>query len=174
MEQGVILETERLFLRLHAAEDADALEAILGDAVAMEFYPAALDRRGVEEWITRNVERYRRDGFAKWAMVAKASGDLVGSCGCVLQDVEGRDEIEVGYNVRRDLWGRGYATEAARACIDYGFARLGARRVVSMIRPENVRSIRVAEKNGMVREKIVFWRGYDHCIYATMKVDATT
>ncbi len=173
MEQGVILETERLFLRPHTAEDADALEAVLGDRVAMEFYPAALDRRGVEEWIARNVERYQRDGFGKWAMVAKAGGELVGSSGCVLQDVQGRNEIEVGYNVRRDLWGRGYATEAARACIDYGFQELAARRVVSMIRPENVRSIRVAEKNGMVREKIIFWRGYDHCIYVAMKDGAT-
>src|SRR5260370_16243311 len=135
VEQGVILETERLFLRLHAAEDADALEAILGDAVAMEFYPAALDRRGVEEWITRNVERYRRDGFSKWAMVAKASGDLVGSCGCVLQDVEGRDEIEVGYNVRRDLLGRGYAPEAPPACIDYSFPNLGPPPASSLTRP---------------------------------------
>jgi ribosomal-protein-alanine N-acetyltransferase len=167
VEQSVILETELLILRKHVPGDADALEAVLGDPVAMEFYPAALDRRGVEEWITRNVERYARDGFGKWAMVVKSSGEVGGSCGCALQEVEGRSEIEVGYNVRRDLWGKGYGTEAARACTDYAFAKLGAGRVISMIRPENLRSIRVAEKNGMVRVKTIFWRGYDHCIYAT-------
>lgn len=164
--EGVVLETARLILRRHVMADADALEAVLGDPVAMEFYPAPLDRRGVEEWITKYVERYQRDGFGKWAMVIKSTGEIGGSCGCVLQEVEGRNEIEVAYNVRRDLWGNGYATEAARACTEYTFRELGAIRVISMIRPENLRSIRVAEKNGMVREKVIFWRDYDHCIYA--------
>lgn len=163
---GVILETSRLILRRHVIEDADALQVVLGDPEAMEFYPAALDRHGVEEWIARNVERYQHDGFGKWAVVLKSTGEVVGSCGCALQEVEGRNEIEVGYNVRRDLWGNGYATEAARACTEYAFRELGAIRVISMIRPENLRSIRVAEKNGMVCEKIIFWRDYDHCIYA--------
>jgi len=161
----MILETERLILRPHVPADADALQAFLSDPVAMEFYPAALDRAGVEEWIATNIERYHRDGFGKWAMVLKSTSEVGGSCGCALQEVEGRNEIEVGYNVRRDLWGRGYATEAARACIEYGFRELGAQRVISMIRPENVRSIRVAEKNRMHRERIVLWRGYDHGIY---------
>ena len=166
MEQGVILETERLLLRGFVPGDANALAAVLGDAVAMEFYPAALDRSAVKQWIAKNVERYRRHGHGLWAMLLKEPRELIGDCGCTLQEVQGKNEIEVGYHVRRDLWGRGYATEAARACTDYAFQKLGARRVISMIRPENVRSIRVAEKNGMHREKIVFWRGYDHCIYA--------
>jgi RimJ/RimL family protein N-acetyltransferase len=68
--------------------------------------------------------------------------------------------------VRRDLWGNGYGTEAARACMEYAFTALEVTRVISMIRPENVQSIRVAEKNGLTCEKIIFWRGYDHCIYA--------
>ena len=164
--EGVILETPRLILRRHVSGDADALEAVLGDPVANEFFPSALDRRGVEDWIAGHIARYRRDGFGKWAIILKSTGEIVGSCGCVVQEVEGRNEIEVGYNVRRDLWGNGYATEAARACTEYAFRELGAVRVISMIRPENVRSIRVAEKNGMVREKVIFWRDYDHCIYA--------
>jgi [ribosomal protein S5]-alanine N-acetyltransferase len=164
--EGVILETPRLILRRHVMGDADALEAVLGDPVANEFFPSALDRRGVEDWIAGHIERYRRDGFGKWAIVLKSTGEVMGSCGCALQEVEGRNEIEVGYNVRRDLWGNGYATEAAQACTEYAVRELGAVRVISMIRPENVRSIRVAEKNGMVCEKIIFWRDYNHCIYA--------
>ena len=165
----MILETPRLLLRKFTALDADALEVLLGDPCVMEYYPAALDRKGVQGWIERNLARYARDGHGLWAMVVKDSHQLIGDCGCTMQEVEGRHEVEVGYHVRRDLWGRGYATEAARACIEYGFRELGAQRVISMIRPENVRSIRVAEKNGMHREKIVFWRGYDHCIYAVTK-----
>lgn len=172
MEQSLILETPRLLLRKLTLQDGQALETVLGDPVAMEFYPAALDRRGVEDWIARNLGRYERDGHGLWAMLLKGSNELIGDCGCILQEVEGRNEIEVGYHVWRDLWGKGYATEAARACTDYAFRRLGATRVISMIRPENLRSRRVAEKNGMVCEKIVFWRDYDHCIYLKTRAEA--
>lgn len=165
MEQGLILETERLRLREFIPEDAGALAAVLGDPVAMQYYPAAFDRQGVENWIEKNRERYRCDGFGLWAMLLRQSGELIGDCGCALQEVEGRREIEVGYHVRRDLWGRGYATEAARACMRYAFQKLGAQRVISIIRPENLPSRRVAGKNGLVCEKVVFWRGYDHGIY---------
>jgi ribosomal-protein-alanine N-acetyltransferase len=169
VEQGVILETSRLRLREFVPQDADALAAILGDPVAMLYYPAPFDRKGVEEWIDRNRERYQRDGHSLWAMLLKDSGELIGDCGCALQEVEGRNEVEIGYHVRRDLWGNGYATEAAQACMHYAFTKLGVDRVISLIRPENVQSIRVAEKNGLTCEKIIFWRGYDHCIYAKQK-----
>lgn len=171
MEQGVTiaLETPRLLLREFTPADANALEAILGDPVTMQYYPAPFDRKGVEEWIGKNIGRYQRDGHGLRAMVLKDSGELIGDCGCTLQEVEGTNHIEVGYHVRRDLWSKGYATEAARACMEYAFNRLGARRVISIIRPENMQSRRVAEKNGMTCEKIVFWRGYDHCIYAKQK-----
>lgn len=162
----MILETRRLWLREFVPQDADPLEAVLGDPVAMQYYPAAFDRKGVEEWIGKNIGRYQRDGHGLWAMVLKDSAELIGDCGCTLQEVEGTNHVEVGYHVRRDLWGRGYATEAARACMEFAFAKLGAERVISMIRPENMQSRRVAEKNGMACEKVVFWRGYDHCIYA--------
>lgn len=168
MEQGVnvVLETPRLRLREFTLNDTDALAAVLGDPVAMQYYPAPYDRPGVEAWIARNMERYRSDGHGLWAMLLKDSGELIGDCGCYLRDVDGRNDIEIGYHVRRDLWGKGYATEAAQACIEYAFGKLGVDRVISMIRPENLQSVRVAEKNGLVCEKIIFWRGYDHGIYA--------
>jgi [ribosomal protein S5]-alanine N-acetyltransferase len=164
--EGLVLETSRLLLRKLTLEDAEALELCLGDPIAMEFYPAPLDRQGVEGWIERNLGRYERDGHGLWAMVLKGSSQVIGDCGCVMQEVEGSNGVEVGYHVRRDLWGRGYATEAARACMEYAFGKLGARRVISMIRPPNLSSRRVAEKNGMVCEKIILWRDYEHCVYA--------
>jgi RimJ/RimL family protein N-acetyltransferase len=168
VEQGVkvALETPRLVLREFTPADADALEQVIGDPLAMRYYASAFDRKGVEAWIVRNRERYAREGHGLWAMMLKESGELIGDCGCVLQEVEERQEVEIAYHVRRDLWNSGYATEAARACVEYAFARLQAPRVISMIRPENARSRRVAEKNGLACEKIVFWRGYDHCVYA--------
>lgn len=162
----MILETERLRLREFVRQDADALAAVLGDPVAMQYYPAAFDRRGVEEWVAKNIARYQCDGHGLWAMLLKDSGELIGDCGCTVQEVEGAHYIEVGYHVRRDLWGNGYATEAAQACMQYAFTKLGVDRVMSLIRPENVQSIRVAEKNGLTCEKIIFWRGYEHYVYA--------
>lgn len=173
MVEGLILETERLVLRKFTLADVPALKAVLGDPVAMQYYPAPYSRQGVEEWIKKNLQRYEHDGHGLWAMLLKPSLELIGDCGCPLQEVEGRNHIEVGYHLRRDLWGRGYATEAARACIEYAFNQLGAERVISMIRPENMPSRRVADRNGLVCEKIVFWRGYDHCIYVKEKPAGT-
>jgi ribosomal-protein-alanine N-acetyltransferase len=166
VEQGVILETERLLLREFSLQDADALEVVLGDPVAMQYYPAPFDRAGVNDWIRRNLARYVDSGFGLWAMLLKGSGELIGDCGCYVREIEGNYEFELGWHVRRDLWGRGYATEAAQSCIEYAFSSLGAARIIALVRPENRSSRRVAEKNGLACEKVIFWHGYDHCIYA--------
>src|SRR5215813_6551573 len=83
---GVILETPRLSLRRFDLRDAPALEPVLGDPLTMEFYPAPLDTKGVEGWIKRNLLRYERDGHGLWAVVLRGSGELIGDCGCILQD----------------------------------------------------------------------------------------
>jgi RimJ/RimL family protein N-acetyltransferase len=131
----------------------------------MRYYPATLDRAGVAEWIDRNRRRYVDAGHGLWAMVLKSNGELVGDCGLTRQAVDGTEEIEIGYHVRRDLWGQGYAPEAARACREYGFGRLGADRLISLIRPENLPSRRVAEKTGLSLWKEVVWRGSPHHVY---------
>jgi RimJ/RimL family protein N-acetyltransferase len=162
----LILETPRLRLREFIAEDADALARILSDPETMRYYPAPFDRQGVEDWIQRNLRRYANDGFSLWAIILKESGELIGDCGLIKQVVEGTEEIEVGYHLRRDHWGKGLATEAARAVRDYGFASLKVDRLISLIRPENGPSRRVAERNGMKLWKEVVWRGLPHCVYA--------
>jgi len=162
----VILETSRLLLREFVPQDADALLAVLGDPVAMQYYPAPFDRAEVESWIRRNRARYFDPGFGLWAMLLKDSGELIGDCGCFVRELEGDFEFEMGWHVRRDLWDRGYASEAAQSCVEYAFSSLGTERVIALVRPENVGSCRVAEKIGMKCERVTFWRGYDHCIYA--------
>jgi hypothetical protein len=86
---------------------------VLSDPETMRFYPAPYDRAGVEDWIARGIRRYAEHGHGLWAMVLKASGEMIGDCGLTVQNVDGADEIEIGYHVRRDLWGQGLATEAA-------------------------------------------------------------
>ena len=162
---NVVLATPRLLLREFIPPDVDALEDILGDPVAMQYYPAPFDRAEIESWVRRNRARYVHSGFGLWAVLPKHSDELIGDCGCFVRDFEGDFEFEMAWHVRRDLWGRGYATEAAQYCIDYAFSRLGATRIIALVRPENKSSCRVAEKIGMKCERVIFWRGYDHCIY---------
>jgi len=168
-----ILETTRVILREFRRDDADALARVISDPETMRFYPAPYDRAGVEEWIARNLQRYAKDGHGLWAMTLKGSGELIGDCGLTVQNVDGADEVEIGYHVRRDQWGQGLATEAARACRDYGFANLPIERIISIIRPENLPSRRVAEKNGMKVWKEVQWRNLQHFVYRVQRGEAT-
>lgn len=161
-----ILETPRLILREFDPQDADALARVIGDPQTMQFYPSPYDRAGVEQWIGRNRQRYAENGHGLWAMVLKTSGEMIGDSGVTVQQVDGVNEFEIGYHVRRDLWGQGLATEAAAACGDWGFANLAVDRLISLIRPENVASRRVAEKNGLTVWKQAMHASLPHLVYA--------
>jgi ribosomal-protein-alanine N-acetyltransferase len=161
-----ILETERLTLREFVPEDAAALALVIGDPITMRHYPKPFDREAVEQWIQRNRSRYAKDGHGLWAMILKSSAELIGDCGLISQDVDGTVELEIGYHVRRDHWGHGYAIEAASACRGYAFARYPVDHVISLIRPENTQSCRVAEKNGMTIWKETVRGGLKHFVYA--------
>src|ERR1700730_18007590 len=170
-----VLQTTRLRLGEFTPQDADALALVLSDPETMRYYPAPYDRAGVEQWIERNRQRYRGDGVGLWAMELTARQDpeaqndvqkIIGDCGIVLQEVDGEPFYEIGYHLRRDFWGQGLATEAAIACRDWAFARLKADRLISLIRPENLPSCRVAERIGMTVWKEVNWRGLPHRVYS--------
>ncbi len=164
-----IIETKRLLLREFTSEDREALARILSDPKTMRFYPSPLDQIGVVDWIERNRLRYKKDGYGLWAMILKLTGELVGDSGLTAQVVDGNPEIEIGYHVRRDLWGQGLAPEAALASRDYGFRQLSVDRLISLIRPENLPSCRVAEKMGMSLWKQVMWRNLPHNVFAVRR-----
>ena len=164
-----ILQTSRLHVREFVPEDADALTLVLSDAETMRYYPAPYDRDGVEQWIERNRQRYCDDGVGLWAMELIKRQEVIGYCGIILQEVDGERLYEIGYHLRRDFWGRGLATEAAIACREWAFAHLNTERLISLIRPENLPSRRVAERNGMTLWKEVNWRGLRHCVYSIEK-----
>jgi ribosomal-protein-alanine N-acetyltransferase len=173
-----VLQTTRLLLREFTPQDADALALVLADPETMRYYPAPYDRAGIEQWIERNRRRYQDDGVGLWAMELKKAQDtavqhevqkVIGDCGIILQEVEGERLYEIGYHLRRDLWGQGLATEAAIACRDWAFAHLKADRLISLIRPENLPSCRVAERVGMTIWKEVSWRGLRHHVYSIEK-----
>jgi [ribosomal protein S5]-alanine N-acetyltransferase len=167
--QGVTpIETQRLLLRRLLPVDEDALAAVLSDAAAMRWYPAPLTLKEVREWIERQRDRYP-SGSGLMGVVEKQTGRLIGDCGTVWQEVDGRAELEVGYHVNRECWNQGFATEAAKATIECAFNRPGVDHVISLIRPENVQSRRVAEKNGLTVNRSTFWRGYNHFVYELWK-----
>ena len=141
-----ILETKRLYLRQLTLDDTDDLYEILSDPEAMRYYPAPFTREQTIGWIEWNLRNYTQYGFGLWAVVHKGDGLVLGDCGLTMQPVEGRQEIEIGYHLKRTVWGNGYATEAALACRDYAFAVLNAPRVVSIVNPQNTPSRRVAER----------------------------
>jgi RimJ/RimL family protein N-acetyltransferase len=163
---GKILETPRLILRQFVPEDADALSQVLCDSKTMRYYPAPLNRTQVSEWIERNRRRYQEEGVGLWAMVLKSTREMIGDCGIIRQQVDGESLYEIGYHLRRDFWKKGFATEAAVACREWGFANLPVSRLISLIRPENLSSRRVAERNSMTIWKEVNWRGLHHYVYA--------
>ncbi len=173
----IVVETDRLILRHLEWSDLDALHAIMSDPEVMRYVGngSPKTRRQTERllgfwigdnqraWDEHTLERspqlrraIERDAhFSLWATVDKQSNRLVGRCGLLAWDLEGRNETEVGYVLTKTHWGRGLATEAARAIRDYGFERLGFDRLISLIGPANLASQRVAMKNGMHHERDV-------------------
>ncbi|WP_144662449.1 GNAT family N-acetyltransferase [Paenarthrobacter nicotinovorans] len=140
--------TARLRFREMTLPDLDAMSALLGDPEVMTYYPAPKSRDEAAAWIAWNQANYARHGYGLW-LVETHDGEFVGDCGLTWQNVNGRSELEVGYHVRLELQGRGYATEAALACLEYARDVVGAGRLVAIIHPDNMASRRVAEHLGM-------------------------
>lgn len=144
------LLTERLELRRLVPADLEALLAVFGDPEVMRYVGSTgrpLDRSQLRLSQQRVEAHWRDNGFGPLAVVERASEELVGEAG--LQLLEAGPEVEVTYTLRRASWGRGYATEAARACLTWGFTQLGLERIVAVAYPANHASRHVLEKLGM-------------------------
>jgi RimJ/RimL family protein N-acetyltransferase len=167
---GIVARTDLLTIRELSFDDVDALFEILGDAIAMEHYPAPKTRAETEAWIRWARDSYERNGFGLWAVERAADGAFLGDCGPMLQPVEGELVPEIGYHIVRREWGRGYATEAALACRDIVLGRLDFGRVVSIVAPENLASRRVGEKvHDSMREFTWERSGRPMCLYETRR-----
>ena len=162
----VVLETPRMRLRQMGMSDVDHLLGIFADPEAMRYYPGTKDAAETRSWIRWNLDSYQTHGFGLWLASLKSTHEFAGQCGLTIQEVEGRQEVEIGYLFLRALWGQGLATEAARACRDHGFAHLGLARLISLIDVRNVASRRVAEKVGMRLEREITKWGKAVCLYA--------
>ncbi len=141
------LQTDRLVLRMFRESDTDAYAEMVADPEVMRFLGGKpMSRQEAWRNMAMVIGHWHLRGYGFWAVEEKEGGELAGRVGCWRP--EGWPGLEVGWTLRRRFWGRGYATEAARASLDYAFTKLGQTRVISLIAPENVNSIRVAERLG--------------------------
>lgn len=169
----MILETERLYLREMNQGDFAALCKILQDDETMYAYEGAFSDAEAQEWLDRQISRYRRWGFGLWAVILKETDEMIGQCGLTMQPWKNEEVLEIGYLFNRMYWHRGYASEAAEACKAYAFDVLKAEEVCSIIRDTNRASQKVAIRNGMrVKDSwIKHYRGVDmpHDRYAAVR-----
>lgn len=145
----MILQTPRLFLREYVLDDVDDILPMFADAEVMRYIGDGKPRtrHKVAERIARSIDDYQRLGFGLWAVVGKETGRIIGRCG--LQILPGTEEVEIGWLLERASWGKGYAIEAARATIEYGFQHLLLTHIVAVAVPQNERSIAIMNKLGM-------------------------
>lgn len=148
-----IIETERLLIQEWEPDDWLPFRRIASDPEVMRYIGTGVpwtDER-TRQFVARQIENFNRYGFCMWKLVEKATGRLIGHCG--LQYLGTTGEIEIGWWLARDCWGRGFATEAAKAALRYGFETLHLRRIVAIVQPDNQASINVTRKLGMKFEK---------------------
>jgi RimJ/RimL family protein N-acetyltransferase len=142
-----MLETERLILRKFDRRDVGAVYAMRSDTDVMRFIREPQNRVETVKWLKLVSSHWKDEKIGFCAVIEKASNKFAGWCG--LWRLKETQETEVGYAIARKFWGKGFATEAARRCVEYGFKELKVDKIVAVARPENTGSRRVMEKLGM-------------------------
>ena len=151
---NIILETERLILRKIVVEDADALFQIQSNGDVMRYaINGPNSEEGVYKFINSTLTRYDNDGIGQWAVVEKLSNSVIGDCGFSIKDIDRVREHDLSYRLSRKYWGKGFATEAALACKNYGFKNLHLDRMISIQDRDNKLSLKVVQKIGMTLMK---------------------
>jgi len=150
-----ILETKRLVLRHLEPNDLQSLFALYSDPDVRRYFPEGTltleETRDELQWFLNGHPHHPQLGL--WATILKDNNRFIGRCGLLPWTIDGKREVEVAYLIDKAVWGQGLGTEAARAVLEYGFAELHLPRLICLIEQENVASVRVAEKIGMIFEK---------------------
>jgi RimJ/RimL family protein N-acetyltransferase len=153
------LQTARLLLRRYCATDVGPFAALNADPIVMECFPTPLTREQAEALMERLETHFDAHGFGFWALEEKSSGEFIGFAGIqhVSFAADFTPAVEIGWRLRRKSWGQGYASEAARAALQYAFATLNLDRVVTFTAVQNLRSRAVMERLGML-----YLREFEH------------
>src|SRR5438552_3356913 len=146
------IETERLLIRpFEPGSDGDAMARVYCDPEVMRLISGGTlaGRDAVTALLDTYANAQAERGFSSWGVVERRTGRLIGDVGFGIFEPTG--DVELGYTLTRDRWGRGYATEAAGACLAAGLAHIDVPRIVAVMDAENEASMRVAERIGMTR-----------------------
>lgn len=174
-----ILETPRTYLRPYRLDDLEDLHKIL-DEKTMYAWGHAFSKQECKDWIEQQLQRYQKYGFGLWAVVDKASGEIIGNAGLNYENImlvsdetkvdevdssgESQCEIlELGYIINHRFWGQGLGLEVASACAEYAFSKLGVKELYCLIKEDNAPSLKLAKKLGMrvVGKNIKHYKGQD-------------
>jgi RimJ/RimL family protein N-acetyltransferase len=167
LHEHLPIRTARLLLAPLAPSHLPELAAMLADPVVMRHFPRVMTMAEADQWLRRTVDRYKEHGTGLVAVLKEIRGaqTFLGDCGLQIRTFAGRTHLELGYHFRREAWGRGYATEAARACLDLGMQHTDAPEIVALIRPENLPSQGVARRLRMQPEGAVLHAGLLHDVW---------
>ncbi|MBW4650039.1 MAG: GNAT family N-acetyltransferase [Kastovskya adunca ATA6-11-RM4] len=164
------IKTSRLILREFIREDFQQLAPLLANPQVMKF--STIGRLSVSQTqakVESFISSYSRYGFGKWAVVLKESKDLIGYCGIAVEIIDDQEEKELGYRLDEKYWGRGLATEAASAALEYGLNKLEIAYILGVVERENIASVKVLKKIGMKYEKKTVFQGVSMDVYRIEK-----
>ncbi len=159
------VQTPRLLLRRMGAEDLDNLTRMHLDPRVMATMGGVRSPAETKEWLVRQTDHWERCGFGLWMACDRTSGEFVGRGGLHHVEIDGRDEIEVGYCFLADFWGRGLATELARESVRVAFEALGFSDLVCFTLPTNLASQRVMQKADFRYERETVYKDLPHVLY---------
>jgi len=150
-----VKETDRLLIRPITTKDLPLWVDFLAQEKATRYFPDYMKHSALEakNWVIKQQYRYSIHAFGLMAIIEKSSNQFIGQCGLLTQEIDGRDELEIGYHLLPAYWGKGFATEGALFFKDYGFENNLAPSIISIIHVDNVPSQNVALRNGMTREE---------------------
>lgn len=158
------LRTQRLLLRHFHIEDLEQIHRVIfSDAEVMRFGDGPQTKEWTHQWLGRHIAGYEKYGYGPCAIIEQNAQKIIGYCGLFyFPDINGKEEVEIGYRLAHSTWGQGYATEAAGTVRDFAWKTLNLSRLVALIDPANIASLRVAKKLGMQYEGEVMLEGYTH------------
>jgi [ribosomal protein S5]-alanine N-acetyltransferase len=164
-----VIETDRLFLRMFEARDLEAAHRLFNDGEVQKYLSPKnrRTREQLEASLKKFVGRWDERGFGLWCVTEKHCGEMIGYCG--FQNFEQTADVEIVFGYLKEYWGKGVATEALKACLNFGMEKLSFEKIFAVTNPANIGSIRVLEKSGMSFLEREFHYGMETVIYSISK-----
>lgn len=164
------IETKRLFINSPTLVDVDNWQTVHSDQETMKYLDGARDRKTTLQWLKHDVLHYKKHGFCLGSVFEKENKIFIGRAGLVyLNYDDSQDDIEVGYELKKDCWNKGYASEIVQTLINWGFSHLNVTRLVAVTRLENQKSQRVLEKAKMRYERKIQFHNENFLFYVVYK-----